>query len=162
MWQQFLNNVPILLGVVFGGIATIHFAYRKGFRTGLTFAWDVEAKEPTILVGDVIQAIMDANPDRESNNLHRRIIKIMEEVGETSEAYLNVTSAHNGKKKRWADVREELADVVIVAVDCALTPTPDQIGLTRKQVAEEFADEISRKLTKRRKNRDTGKESTGL
>jgi NTP pyrophosphatase (non-canonical NTP hydrolase) len=112
--------------------------------------------------GDVLRDITDANPTKHHGNLIRRIMKQMEELGEAAEAYLNVTSAANGKGMTWDDVREELADQVIVAVDCALTPTPDQVeaGLTREQVEQEFANVVGRKLAKWRSNRDTGKAAT--
>lgn len=73
----------------------------------------------------IIPAIRDANLTRQSGNYGRRLIKLQEELGEHAEAYLNVTSAGNGKGKSWDDVREEAADILIVAVDVALTPRPD-------------------------------------
>ena len=80
-----------------------------------------EIKSGTTLQ-NIIDAIRAANPTRNEDNLHRRIIKLGEEYGEAAEAYLNVSSARTGKAKTWDDVREELADVLIVAVDVALTP----------------------------------------
>lgn len=74
----------------------------------------------------IIAAIGDANPTRHFGNLGRRIIKLQEELGEHAEAYLNVTSVGNGKGKTWDDVREESADILIVAVDVALTPVGEQ------------------------------------
>ena len=47
--------------------------------------------------------------------------KLLEEIGEVSQAFLSVTSESNDKKKTWADVREEAADVLIIAADIALT-----------------------------------------
>jgi len=151
----------LLVGAGIGAM----LGYRQGFTRGANFtSWiDRKMREPPVIaVGDIIQEISDANPAREPGNLIRRLVKIVEELGEASEAYLNVTSAANGKKKTWDDVREELADVVIVAVDCALTPMPDQIeaGASREDVAESFAAEVSRKLAKWRRNRDTGKAAT--
>ena len=70
----------------------------------------------------IIPAIRDANLTRQSGNLGRRVIKLCEELGEHAEAYLNISSAGNGKGKTWDDVREEAADILIVAVDVALTP----------------------------------------
>lgn len=70
----------------------------------------------------IIPAIRDANLTRHSGNLGRRVIKLCEELGEHAEAYLNISSAGNGKGKTWDDVREEAADILIVAVDVALTP----------------------------------------
>ena len=98
---------------------------------------------------DIIAEIRDANLTRNANTLHRRIMKLGEEFGEVSEAYLNVTSAANGKGMTWDDVREEFADLLIVAVDVALTPLEtDNITQTvDKKVANlqrelEFAIEI--------------------
>ncbi len=110
--------------------------------------------------GDIINAIYEANPNRTHTNLVRRILKLSEEMGETAEAYLNVTSASNGKKKTWDDVREELADCVIVALDCAMTPMPDQEGITKDAIMAQFSDEITAKLAKWKNNRDTGKAAT--
>ena len=73
----------------------------------------------------IIELVAKANPGRQKNNLNRRIHKLLEEVGEVSEAWLNATSATNHKKKEWADVEEEAADVLIVAADVALTPIDD-------------------------------------
>lgn len=70
---------------------------------------------------NIIALIRDANPGRSQSTYGRRLIKLSEEVGEHAEAYLNVTSAGNGKGKTWDDVREEAADILIVAVDVALT-----------------------------------------
>lgn len=70
----------------------------------------------------IVESILAANPNRQQDNLHRRIFKLSEEYGEIIEAYLNVTSSSNGKGKTWADVREEAVDLLIVAVDVALTP----------------------------------------
>lgn len=70
----------------------------------------------------IIPAIRDANLTRNNGNLGRRVIKLCEELGEHAEAYLNISSAGNGKGKTWDDVREEAADILIVAVDVALTP----------------------------------------
>lgn len=47
----------------------------------------------------------------------RRLIKLMEEMGEVSEAFLNITSLNNSKNKSWEDVREELVDCFIVGLD---------------------------------------------
>jgi CheY-like chemotaxis protein len=73
------------------------------------------------LIPLLIERIRNANPDRQTATLKRRISKLLEEVGELSEAWLNVTSTTNGKGKAWEDVREEAADCLIVAVDIHLT-----------------------------------------
>lgn len=75
----------------------------------------------------IIAAIREANATRHIGNLGRRLIKLSEEIGEHAEAYLNVTSVGNGKGKTWDDVREEAADMLIVAVDVALTPMSDAV-----------------------------------
>jgi NTP pyrophosphatase (non-canonical NTP hydrolase) len=70
---------------------------------------------------NIIELIREANPSRSFSDTKRRLLKIGEEKGEVCEAILNVTSSHNKKNKTWDDVREELADCFIVAVDIALT-----------------------------------------
>lgn len=81
----------------------------------------------------IIQSIRDANLTRNVCNIARRVIKLHEELGEHAEAYLNVTSAGNGKKKSWDDVREEAADLLIVAVDVALTPIHSYDSIERME-----------------------------
>ncbi len=76
---------------------------------------------------DLVQMVMRANPTRHHNNLVRRLIKILEELGETSEAYLSVSSSANYKGKSWLDVREEAVDTMIVLLDVALTPFPNGV-----------------------------------
>lgn len=102
----------------------------------------------------VFDTIQNANPDRHYNNLARRLLKIGEEYGETSEAYLNVTSSNNSKKKKWKDVREELVDTIIVAIDCALTPFPGNL-FTDEEIKQELFDLITLKLAKWADNRST-------
>ena len=149
-----------LLGFGLGSVKGYSEGYQKGSAINKLF--DEFLNRPQIIAGDLVKAIYDANPTRHHGNLIRRLMKQMEELGEAAEAYLNVTSAGNGKKKTWADVREEMADQVIVAVDCALTPTPDQVeaGLTPEQIEAEMNNVISKKLQKWRNNRDTGKAAT--
>lgn len=76
----------------------------------------------------IVDLIRDAHPERHHATLPRRCWKLIEELGEVAEAHLNVTSALNGKGKTWDDVREEVVDVLIVALDIALTPIPADIG----------------------------------
>lgn len=170
-WNQFcaylLAASPILIGLGLAG--SVWFGYRRGFSEGMDGFLNLmdrtldtaekNAVEP-IIPGGVIQQILEANVTRHFANFHRRTIKLMEELGELSEAYLNVTSAGNGKGLSYADIREEAADCVIVAVDLALTPTPDQEELTTEQVTQAMADMIAKKLAKWRKNRDTGRSAT--
>jgi hypothetical protein len=65
--------------------------------------------------------VRDANPGRQFANIQRRTIKLNEELGEVAQAWLNVTSPSNGKGKTWDDVREEIADCLIVALDIGWT-----------------------------------------
>jgi NTP pyrophosphatase (non-canonical NTP hydrolase) len=71
---------------------------------------------------DIADLVKQTNPERHASTLGRRCIKLLEELGEVSEAWLNVTSPTNGKGKSWDDVREEMADCLIVALDIVMTP----------------------------------------
>jgi len=144
------------------------FGYRNGFSQGLEEILDLNRRmeknrEPEgepLALGDVFRGILEANITRNFANFHRRTIKLMEELGELSEAYLNVTSASNGKGLSYFDIREEAVDCVIVAVDLALTPTPDQDDMSTEEVVKAMTTMISLKLAKWKKNRDTGKAAT--
>ncbi len=70
----------------------------------------------------LVEMVRVVNPDRNENNLYRRLLKVLEELGETSEACLSVSSPHNYKSKSWEDYREESIDTLIVLIDIALTP----------------------------------------
>ena len=78
------------------------------------------------MIDKLIEMVREVNPGRKHSNLNRKLIKVAEEIGEIAEAYLNVTSSFNGKNKTWADVREEIVDVLILAIDISLTPWPTQ------------------------------------
>ena len=78
----------------------------------------------------------------------RRIGKLAEEYGELWEAYLNVTSAHNGKGKTWDDVREEGIDVAIVALDIVATRLPTDEGKTEEEMRQDIIDMVLKKLNK--------------
>lgn len=71
--------------------------------------------------------VRDANPGRQAANIRRRAMKLMEELGEIAQAWLNVTSPSNGKGKTWDDVREEIADCLIVALDVGWTVLPTEV-----------------------------------
>lgn len=77
------------------------------------------------IIAEVLAAVLQANPTRDRASLDRRVLKLIEELGESAEAFLGITSETNPKKKDWADVREEAADVLIIAADMALTPLRD-------------------------------------
>lgn len=72
----------------------------------------------------IIKDIRESNPERSADTLSRRLMKILEELGETSEAFLSRTSANNYKKKTWDDYREEAVDTLIVMLDVGLTTYP--------------------------------------
>src|ERR1035437_1704852 len=86
----------------------------------------------------IVDAVEQANPQRNSANLNRRLHKMLEELGELAEAYLNATSKNNLKGKTWADVKEEAVDALIVAIDIVLTDIFDGdeygIGKPKKMI----------------------------
>ena len=89
---------------------------------------------------EIIELIRAANPKRSMPSLPRRFMKLTEELGEVAEAYLNVTSKANDKCKTWDDVREECADVLIVAFDIALTMNDFVIEHFGSSDIENFSD----------------------
>jgi NTP pyrophosphatase (non-canonical NTP hydrolase) len=74
------------------------------------------------IIADVLSAVWQANSTRCASSLDGRVMKLIEELGEVAQAFLSVTSLANAKRKSWSDVREEAADVLIIAADIALTP----------------------------------------
>ncbi len=96
----------------------------------------------------ILKAIFDANPRRnpDERNVLRRIVKLNEETGEVSEAYLGATSEANLKGKTWDDVIEELADTIIVAADIVFTDFQGE-DLMPDQLEERLTDMIRHKLT---------------
>lgn len=76
------------------------------------------------MIAEMIRDIERANVERNFTTVPRRLMKIGEELGEVAEAFLGVTSLSNPKGKTLHDLREEVADVMIVAIDTALTPVP--------------------------------------
>jgi len=78
------------------------------------------------MFAEIKQKVIEANPERDMANAKRRAIKLIEELGEVAEAWLNITSPQNGKSKSWNDVREEIADCLIVVMDVALTTLPGE------------------------------------
>ncbi len=77
-------------------------------------------------MSNVIDAIYETNPDRSIAASRRRFMKLVEELGEVSEAWLNATSEANAKNKSWDDVHEESVDCLLVAIDIALTLKGDE------------------------------------
>ena len=66
------------------------------------------------LVLDFIERVGGTQPQR--NGIERRLRKSIEEAGEVSEAWLNLTGM-NGKGKTPADLQEEMVDVFVVLAD---------------------------------------------
>ena len=88
-----------------------------------------------------------------------QLAKLMEEVGELSEAMLSVTSKNNGKKKIWNDVSIEAIDVLIMAADIALTIPPD-CTLTNEEWRLHLRHALTRKLRKWSEQLDENKTIT--
>lgn len=122
---------------------------------------DLKVDKPVIVheIGEFLDAIWAANPDRHHKTMDRRLLKLGEELGETSEAYLNVTSAMNAKNKTWDDVREEAIDTAIVAIDIALTPLPTE-DKSVDEIKQEVMRVLDRKLSKWADNRSTQSAAT--
>lgn len=85
------------------------------------------------IMGPAYDLIREADLARHHTNLNRRIIKTMEELGELSEAYLYTSSDQNYKGKTYGDVREELADMIIMACDLSSIRLPGEENLTQKE-----------------------------
>jgi NTP pyrophosphatase (non-canonical NTP hydrolase) len=109
---------------------------------------------------DVVKATQKANPYREMTRLDRRILKLNEEAGELSQAYLHVSSKKNTKHKTWHDVREEAIDVAIVALDVALTRMPIDKKRSNHQIEEDVLRWFKAKLSKWEDNLKAQKAST--
>lgn len=108
----------------------------------------------------IFDIIYKANPRRSLDNLERKMLKIGEESGEAMAAYLNVTSELNAKGSSWKDLREELLDIIIIAVDCLYTPIPIDEGKNREQIEAEIFEEFKRKMAKWEKQTKEGKDVT--
>lgn len=103
----------------------------------------------------LLRAILEANPDRNVGNIERRLIKIGEELGEASEAYLVASTTNKTRKKKtYKDVREELMDISIVALDCALTRFPGEDSMTAEDIEFECMEILSEKLAKWKRQKD--------
>lgn len=101
----------------------------------------------------IVRNVFESNPSRSHKELNRRLMKLGEEYGEVLEAYLAVSGVNNYKNKSWDDVREEISDVVIVALDIMLTRMPSEDNLTDEELIARIEGEITRKLDKWKKVR---------
>lgn len=99
-------------------------------------------------LGWMYDVVVDANRERSLETLIRRMGKLGEEYGEAWEAFLNVTSAQNGKDKNWEDVREEFIDIAIVALDILATRLPIDDGKTDEELNDEIIAITKTKLKK--------------
>jgi NTP pyrophosphatase (non-canonical NTP hydrolase) len=97
---------------------------------------------------DIISKVHAANRDRRMEIFARRMLKLGEEYGEASQAYLSVSSEKNGKNKTWEDVREELVDVLVVTVDLLCHEFPDEKDTSLESKLASIHHELNRKLKK--------------
>lgn len=97
---------------------------------------------------DIIGKVYAANRDRRMEIFARRLLKLGEEYGEASQAYLSVSSEKNGKNKTWDDVREELVDVLVVTLDLLCHEFPDETDTSVESKFEGINRELDRKLKK--------------
>lgn len=74
------------------------------------------------LVEGIILSVERVNLSRSLSDLPRRLVKFDEEKGEVANDWLALSSAGNGKQRNSADLLEEMSDLMVVAVDLALTP----------------------------------------
>ena len=123
----------------------------KNYLTGISYDNYALTKHKGQAV-DILNEIRDSNPTRDSSLLERRLIKLGEEYGELAQALLSVTSPDNPKCKTWDDVREELSDVVIVALDMLFTIMPDEKGVSDTMKRYIIESWIQDKLKKWRKS----------
>lgn len=122
--------------------------YDSDIILGVNDDTDIISVETTTELGWLYDQIFDANLKRSTRTLMRRAGKMGEEYGEFWEAFLNVTSLHNGKNKTWEDVREELVDMVIVSIDLVATRLPTDEGKTEEEMREEIITMVNKKLAK--------------
>jgi NTP pyrophosphatase (non-canonical NTP hydrolase) len=97
---------------------------------------------------EMFDKVWEANPTRTMEIMSRRMIKLGEEYGEACQAYLSVSSENNGKEKTWADVREELTDVLIVTLDLLCHQMPDEELASQDHKRHQVHQELDRKLKK--------------
>jgi len=110
---------------------------------------------------DIISKVHAANRDRRMELFARRMLKLGEEYGEASQAYLSISSEKNGKNKTWDDVREELVDVLVVTLDLLCHKFPDEheeTNATDKAIV--INKELDRKLKKWAKKQVDGKDQS--
>lgn len=97
---------------------------------------------------DVINKVWEANRKRDMAIFARRMLKLGEEYGEASQAFLSVSSENNSKNKSWEDVREELTDCIIVALDLYCHQMPDESEVTLDSKVASLHAMLDKKLKK--------------
>ena len=97
---------------------------------------------------NLVGVIQKLNPNRDMNNLPRRVIKLSEETGEASEAFLYAPISNNRKNITWDDFREEAIDAAIIGIDLALTKLPIDEDKTPEEIHQEVMDVFEKKLNK--------------
>lgn len=99
---------------------------------------------------DLIAAVRVQRDERGMEQLGRRLMKLGEEYGESLQAYLALTGA-NYKKITPADLREELIDVCLVALDALLHRVPGEEHLSEAELNDVLVKEFERKIKKWKK-----------
>lgn len=110
---------------------------------------------------NLVKIIQQVNPTRNMDNLTRRVIKLSEETGEASEAFLYASIISNKKNITWNDFREEAVDSAIVGIDLALTKLPIiDDGKTDDEIQKEVIEVFERKLKKWKDSLKNGHDAT--
>lgn len=100
------------------------------------------------ILGSVFRVTLSGPYAVGNTGFSRRYIKLFEELGEVSEAYLDVTGGGR-KKKTYEDVLEEQVDAVIVLLDIAVLAAIDQVGaVSLPQVREVMTRHLNKCLEK--------------
>lgn len=103
---------------------------------------------------EILRKVLEANPERNYSSMARRLLKVVEEIGEASEAYLNISSSFNGKGKTVGDFREEMVDAMIVIADCLLTPLPGEEDMSPQEIEQKIEEILDVKLAKWANNKN--------
>jgi len=110
---------------------------------------------------DMFNKVHATNRQRVMEIFDRRMLKLGEEYGEACQAFLSISSESNSKKKSWADVREELVDVLVVTLDLLCHQMPDEKDMTAEEKLASITKVLDRKLDKWakkiKKSEDTSK-----
>lgn len=97
---------------------------------------------------DIISKVFQANLKRTMDIFGRRMLKLGEEFGEACQAYLSISSENNSKNKSWEDVREELTDCIIVAIDLYCHQMPDEADMDQDKKIASLHEMLDKKLKK--------------